>query len=87
MWAGVEMLIAPMDCMQTPPQAIGILLNDTLSVAERKGVISQMDLGNEGTGDGENLMWEQQVAIARGVINGTDGALAEITVCKKRNLF
>eukprot|EP00039_Didymoeca_costata_P023568 m.7542 g.7542 ORF g.7542 m.7542 type:complete len:804 (+) comp3731_c0_seq1:84-2495(+) len=54
------------------PQYVGeiaILLNDSLTASERDGVVKQMAGAKDGSGTGENLMWTQQVAINREILN------------------
>lgn len=46
--------------------AIGMLLNGTLAPATMEGLVHIMDsVGNGNRGDGENLLWQQQVCTSR----------------------
>ena len=45
---------------------------------KKKGEKKGEDAPIPGTGDGENLMWEQQVAIVRGVLGGKLEEIASV---------
>lgn len=59
--------------------AIGILLNSSLEPTELDSLTSLMDtVGNGNRGVGENLMWQQQVAINREVLRRNDSYVSMI---------
>ena len=59
--------------------AIGILLNGTVPAAGTDNLTRLMDPAGDGTkGAGENLLWQQQVAISREVLRGNVSFVAEL---------